>query len=56
MADLVQDLRERDARDTERSVAPLKPAEGAHWLDTSDMTIEQAVAQVLAWYAEVALP
>lgn len=56
MADLVQDLRDRDARDTERSVAPLKPAEGAHWLDTSDMTIEQAVAQVLAWYAEVASP
>jgi len=54
MADLVQDLRDRDARDTQRSVAPLKPAEGAHWLDTSDMTIEQAVAQVLAWYAEVA--
>ncbi len=50
MADLLQDLRERDARDTQRAVAPLKPAEGAHLLDTSDMTIDQAVAQVLAWY------
>ncbi len=50
MADLLQDLRERDARDTQRVVAPLKPAEGAHLLDTSDMTIDQAVAQVLAWY------
>lgn len=50
MADLLQDLRERDARDTQRAVAPLKPAEGAQLLDTSDMTIEQAVAQVLAWY------
>ena len=52
MADLLQDLRERDARDTQRAVAPLKPAEGAHLLETSDMTIEQAVAQVLAWYRE----
>ncbi len=54
MIDLLQDLRERDARDTNRAVAPLKPAEGAHVLDTSSMTIETAVAQVLAWYREVA--
>jgi cytidylate kinase len=47
---LLQDLRERDARDTERAAAPLKPAEGAHLLDTSDMTIEQSVAQVLDWW------
>lgn len=54
MLDLLQDLRERDARDTNRAVAPLKAAEGAHVLDTSSMTIETAVAQVLAWYREVA--
>jgi cytidylate kinase len=50
MIDLLQDLRERDARDTQRAVAPLKPADGAHLLETSDMSIDQAVAQVLAWY------
>ena len=50
MADLLQDLRERDARDTQRAVAPLKPAEGAHLLDTSHMGIEPAVKQVLDWY------
>ena len=50
MVDLLQDLRERDERDTKRAVAPLKPAEGAHVLETSSMTIEAAVAQVLAWY------
>ena len=54
MAALLQDLKERDARDTQRAVAPLKPAEGAHLLDTSDMTIEQAVAQVLGWYRQIA--
>ncbi len=50
MTALLQDLKERDARDTGRATAPLKPAEGAHVLDTSDMTIEQAVTQVLDWY------
>lgn len=54
MAALLQDLRERDARDTERAASPLKPAEGAHMLETSSMTIEAAVAQVLAWYQQVA--
>ena len=53
MPALLQDLRERDARDTERAVAPLKPAEGAHLLDTSNMTIEQAVEKVLGWYQSV---
>mgnify|MGYP006267059763 CR=1 FL=1 len=50
MEDLLRDLRERDARDTQRAVAPLKPAEGAHLLDTSNMGIEPAVKQVLEWY------
>jgi len=53
MRALLQDLRDRDARDTERAVAPLKPAEGAHLLDTSNMTIEQAVDKVLGWYQSV---
>jgi cytidylate kinase len=46
-------LRERDARDSNRAIAPLKPAEGAHILDTSNMTADQAVTQVLQWYADV---
>ncbi|MDO8299301.1 (d)CMP kinase [Lacisediminimonas sp.] len=51
MLDLLKDLNERDARDSNRAASPLRPAEGAHLLDTSDMTAEQAVAQVLAWHA-----
>jgi cytidylate kinase len=54
LSDLQKDLTERDARDTNRAVAPLKPAEGAHLLDTSSMSVDEAVKQVLAWYA--ALP
>ncbi|MEN3294383.1 MAG: CMP/dCMP kinase [Burkholderiales bacterium] len=53
MQDLLNDLRERDARDSNRAIAPLKPAEGAYLLDTSDMTADQAVEQVLRWYAAV---
>jgi len=51
MEDLSKDLRERDARDMNRASAPLKPAEGAYLLDTSDMTADEAVKQVLNWYA-----
>jgi cytidylate kinase len=51
--DLLKDLRERDARDTNRAVAPLKPAEGAYLLETSDMSVDEAVQQVVQWYAKV---
>ena len=54
MEDLVKDLIERDARDSSRTTAPLKPAPDAYVLDTSAMTAEQAVQQVLDWYAQVA--
>jgi len=47
---LLQDLRDRDARDANRSQAPLKAVEGAHHLDTTSMTIEEAVNQVLKWH------
>ena len=51
--DLLKDLNERDARDANRAVAPLKPAEGAYLLDTSDLTVNQAVEKVLGWYADL---
>lgn len=47
---LVQDLRERDARDAGRASAPLRQEADAHLLETTDMTIAQAVAQVIGWY------
>ena len=49
--DLRKDLAARDARDTGRSIAPLVAAPDAHILDTSEMGVEQAVQQVLRWYA-----
>ncbi len=50
---LLQDLQERDARDTNRGTAPLQCVEGAYLLDTSNLSVDQAVAQVLSWYAEL---
>lgn len=47
---LLQDLRDRDARDANRSQSPLKAVTGAHHLDTTSMTIEEAVNQVLKWH------
>jgi len=44
------DLEARDARDTQRSVAPLKPAQDAMQLDNSQLTIDESVAQVLDWW------
>jgi len=52
MDGLLADLQARDERDTNRAVAPLVPAEDAHLLDTSAMGVDQAVEQVLAWYAQ----
>ncbi len=43
-ARVLQDLRERDARDSTRSIAPLEPAEDAIVLDTTDMDADAAFA------------
>ena len=42
--EILEEVRQRDARDAGRAEAPMKPAEDALLLDTSDMTIAQAVA------------
>lgn len=41
------ELRERDARDAARATAPLRPADDAVLLDTTEMSIEQAVARAV---------
>ncbi len=47
VAEVLADLQARDARDTERKVAPLIAAADAVLLDTSEMTIDQAVAAAI---------
>ena len=53
LTDLLQDLQERDARDSSRGAAPLVVADGAKVLETSDLSIDQAVKAVLDWYQSV---
>jgi len=47
-ANVLQDMKERDARDQARAVAPLVPAEDAHILDTTDLDADEAFQQALA--------
>ena len=49
---LTRDLEERDRRDSQRATAPLRPAEDAKVLDTSEMGIEEVVKKVLLWWDE----
>src|SRR6195952_2375454 len=53
MENLLRDLRERDARDISRATAPLKPAADAKTLDTSGLSIDQAVEQIIGWYKAI---
>ncbi len=46
--EVLEDVRQRDARDRDRSTAPLKPAEDAVLIDTSALDIEAAVAAAIA--------
>jgi len=52
LAGLLQDLRDRDARDSGRSVAPLQKCADALLLDTTGMTIDESVERVVQWAAE----
>lgn len=40
--EVLGDLRRRDARDSERGISPLRPADDAHLLDTTNLSIEAA--------------
>ena len=50
---LLSDLKQRDERDSQRSVAPLRQEADARLLDTTHLTAQQAIDQVLAWSREL---
>jgi 3-phosphoshikimate 1-carboxyvinyltransferase len=54
--DLLQDLHRRDARDSQRAVAPTIPAEDAHVLDSTGLTVDETVAAIRAFMDEVGFP
>jgi len=53
LAALSRDIGERDRRDSERSVAPLRPAEDARILDSSGKSIEDVTQTILGWMSEL---
>jgi cytidylate kinase len=52
LAQILTDIEARDARDMQRSAAPLRQCDDASLLDTSDLTIAQAVNTVLEQYSK----
>lgn len=52
LAALTADLEARDKRDRERAAAPLKPAQDAMLLDTSELSIDEVVKKVLQWWCD----
>jgi cytidylate kinase len=54
MEDVVEDLASRDARDASRAVSPLKHYPDANFLDTTGLTVEQAVERILGWWRDKA--
>jgi CMP/dCMP kinase len=54
MPDVVEELRRRDERDSNRSVAPLRHYPDATFLDTTGLSVDEAVQKVLGWWREKA--
>ena len=52
MPDVVEELRRRDERDTTRPVAPLKHYPDAVFLDTTGVSVDEAVQKILDWWRE----
>jgi cytidylate kinase len=50
--EVLADVRARDERDSTRAVAPLKQAPDALLLDTSELTVEQAIAEAVRMVEE----
>jgi cytidylate kinase len=50
--DVINELQRRDERDSARPVAPLRHYPDARFLDTTNLSIAQAVNQVVEWYRE----
>ena len=49
---IVDDIKQRDWNDSQRAVAPLKQLPDAYLLDTTELSIENAVKKVLDWYRQ----
>ncbi|SVD30261.1 uncharacterized protein METZ01_LOCUS383115, partial [marine metagenome] len=53
LAALSRDIEDRDRRDSDRPVAPLRQADDARFLDSSNLTIDEVRQIILGWLKEV---
>lgn len=49
MEDAIKDVRERDIRDSNRDIAPLRKADDAIYIDTTDLSVEEVINKMLAF-------
>jgi len=47
-----REIEARDRRDAQRAASPLKPAEDAHRIDSSELSVDEVVSLVLDWYTQ----
>jgi len=50
LATLLRDIQQRDARDSSRNVAPLQKSRDAQVLDTTNLSVDEGVEQVIRWF------
>jgi cytidylate kinase len=48
LSSLLDEIRARDERDTQRAVAPLKPAADAIQLDSTELSIDQVLERIMS--------
>jgi len=49
LGQITQEIEERDLRDSQRATAPLVQAEDALYVDSTDKTVEQVIAEILSF-------
>lgn len=49
---VMREIEARDQRDAQRAASPLKPADDAHRIDSSELSVEEVVALVLKWHTQ----
>jgi cytidylate kinase len=49
---LLEEIRKRDERDSSRAISPLKPADDAHIIDSTEMSVDEVLATVLGLFRE----
>ncbi|MGZ9074586.1 MAG: (d)CMP kinase [Burkholderiaceae bacterium] len=48
---VMREIEARDQRDAQRAASPLRPADSAYHIDSSELSVDEVVALVLKWYA-----